>query len=101
MLTDALTHGLYTQREIGFGNRIEATMSKMKYQPMSAITSMIGATRELGLFTRNEYRDMLGYAPLSDEQGGNDILTALNNYGATSTENSDEEEDTKEDEKQD
>ncbi|MGP1376420.1 MAG: phage portal protein [Bulleidia sp.] len=95
MLTDALTHGLYTQREIGFGNRIEATMSKMKYQPMSAITSMIGATRELGLFTRNEYRDMLGYAPLTDEQGGNDILTALNNYGAVDS--GDEEGDDKED----
>lgn len=80
MLTDALTHGLYTEREIGFGNRIEATMSKMKYQPMSAITNMISATRELGLFTRNEYRDMLGYAPLSDEQGGNDVLLAVNNY---------------------
>lgn len=82
MLTDALTHGLYTEREIGFGNRIEATMSKMKYQPMSAITNMISATRELGLFTRNEYRDMLGYAPLSDEQGGNDIMTATNNYSS-------------------
>lgn len=82
MLTDALTHGLYTDREIAFGNRIEATMSKMKYQPLSAITNMISATRELGLFTRNEYRDMLGYAPLSDEQGGNDILTAVNNYSA-------------------
>lgn len=82
MLTDALTHGLYTDREIGYGNRIEATMSKMKYQPMSTIVSMISATKELGLFTRNEFRDMLGYAPLSDEQGGNDILTAVNNYAA-------------------
>lgn len=82
MLTDALTHGLYTDREIGYGNRIEATMSKMKYQPMSTIVNMISATKELGLFTRNEFRDMLGYAPLSDDQGGNDILTAVNNYTA-------------------
>ena len=84
MLTDALTHGLYTEREIGFGNRIEVTMSKLKYQPMTVVVSMISVTRELGLFTRNEYRDMLGYAPLSDEQGGNDIMTAVNNYTASS-----------------
>lgn len=83
MLTDALTHGLYTEREIGFGNRIEAVMSKLKYQPLSTVTAVISATRELGLFTRNEYRDMLGYAPLSDEDGGNQIMTAVNNYSST------------------
>lgn len=82
MLTDALTHGLYTDREIAFGNRIEAMMSRLKYQPLSAITSMISATKELGLFTRNEYRDLFGYAPLSDEQGGNQVLIAVNNYAA-------------------
>lgn len=90
MLTDALTHGLYTDREIAFGNRIEAVMSKLKYQPMSAVTNVISATRELGLFTRNEYREMLGYAPLSDEEGGNEIMTAVNNYAANTTNKDDE-----------
>lgn len=78
MLTQALTKGLYTDRERGFGNEIEANMSKVKYQPISAITSLISATNQLGLFRKNEYREMLGYPPLSDEEGGNDIVISLN-----------------------
>lgn len=78
MLTQALTAKLYTDRERGFGNCIEANMSKLKYQPISAVTAMISATNQLGLFTRNEFRDMLGYAPLTDDQGGNEILISLN-----------------------
>ena len=78
MLTQGLTHGLYTERELGFGNEIEANMSKVKYQPISAITALIGATNQLGLFRKNEYREMLGYPPLSDEDGGNDIVISLN-----------------------
>jgi hypothetical protein len=50
----------------------------VKYQPISAITSLIAATNQLGLFRKNEYREMLGYPPLSDEDGGNDIVISLN-----------------------
>lgn len=78
MLTQGLTHGLYTERELGFGNEIESNMSKVRYQPISAITALIGATNQLGLFRKNEYREMLGYPPLSDEDGGNDIVISLN-----------------------
>ena len=78
MLTQSLTHGLYTERELGFGNEIEANMSRVKYQPISAITSLIAATNQLGLFRKNEYREMLGYPPLADEDGGNDIVVSLN-----------------------
>lgn len=78
MLTQSLTHGLYTERELGFGNEIEANMSRVKYQPISAITSLIAATNQLGLFRKNEYREMLGYPPLSDDDGGNDIVISLN-----------------------
>lgn len=91
MLTQALTYGLFTDRERGFGNRIEVNMARLKYQPVTVITAMIQATNQLGLFTRNEYRSMLGYAPLSDEQGGNEIMIAVNNYQAS--ENSKEAED--------
>lgn len=78
MLTQALTKGLYTDRERGFGNEVEANMSRVKYQPISAITSLIAATNQLGLFRKNEYREMLGYPPLSDDEGGNDIVISLN-----------------------
>ena len=82
MLTQALTKGLYTDRERGYGNEVEANMSKVKYQPISAITSLIAATNQLGLFRKNEYREMLGYPPLSDDEGGNDIVISLNYVNA-------------------
>ena len=87
MLTQALTHGLYTEREIGFRNVIEANMSKLKYQPYSTITAMVQATNQLGLFTRNEYREAYGYPPLKAEEGGNEIMISLN---YTNTQNLDE-----------
>lgn len=80
MLTEALTNGLFTDRELGFGNEIEANMAKLKYQPMTVITQIILATNQLGLFKRDEYREMLGYPPLGPENGGDDIMIALNNY---------------------
>lgn len=80
MLTEALTNGLFTDRELGFGNEIEANMAKLKYQPMTVITQIISATNQLGLFKRDEYREMLGYPPLGPENGGDDIMIALNNY---------------------
>ena len=43
---------------------------------------MISVTRELGLFTRDEYREMLGYEPLGPERGGDEIMIAVNNYQA-------------------
>lgn len=78
MLTQALSYGLYTQRERDFGNRIEANMSRVKFQPINTVTNMINATNQLGLFTRNEFREMLGYPPLSEDDGGNEIMTSLN-----------------------
>lgn len=87
MITQALTKGLYTARERGFGNEVEANMSRVKYQSISAITSLIAATNQLGLFRKNEYREMLGYPPLSDEEGGNEIVISLN---YTNTQNLDE-----------
>ena len=80
MITDALTAFLFTERELGFGNEVHANMNKVKYQSTSAVVSIVNATRELGLFTRDEYREMLGYEPLGPERGGDEIMIATNNY---------------------
>ncbi len=85
MVQDAFTKFLFTERMRSFGNQIEANMSKLKYQPLTQVTNMITATKELGLFTRDEYRDMLGYEPLGPERGGDEILIATNNYDSNST----------------
>jgi HK97 family phage portal protein len=82
MLSQAFTAKLYTDRERGFGNKIEANMAKLKYQPMTVITRVIAATNQLGLFTRDEYREMLGYQPLGSERGGDEIMIAVNNMAS-------------------
>ena len=80
MFTDALTAFLFTERELGFGNEVYANMNKVKYQSINSVVNIISATRELGLFTRDEYREMLGYEPLGPERGGDEIMIATNNY---------------------
>lgn len=82
MISQALTFKLFTDRERGFGNVVEANMAKLKYQPMTVITRVITATNQLGLFTRDEYREMLGYPPLGPERGGDEIMIAVNNMQA-------------------
>ena len=57
-------------------------MAKLKYQPMTVITRVIAATNQLGLFTRDEYREMLGYEPLGPDRGGDEIMIAVNNMQA-------------------
>ena len=88
VITQALTAKLYTSTERAHGYVIEAAMDSIKYQPMGTVVSIIQATSQLGLFTRDEYREMLGYTPLGHEQGGDEIMVAVNNYttAATATE---------------
>lgn len=86
-LTQALTYGIFTERELGFGNRVEANLARVKYQSIDQVTKMIQATNQLGIFTRNEYREMLGYGPLPAELGGDQIMIAVNNYQADDNQN--------------
>ena len=95
MLSQAFTAKLFTDRERGFGNKIEANMAKLKYQPMTVITRVIAATNQLGLFTRDEYREMLGYQPLGPERGGDEIMIAVNNMQADGNQDKQDEKDEK------
>ena len=58
-------------------------VNRAKNNGITTITEVIQTTRELGLFTRDEYRIMLGYEPLGPERGGDDILIATNNYDSS------------------
>ena len=90
MLCQAMTVKLFTERERSFGNQIRANMAKLKYQPLNTVANVINTTKELGLFTRDEYREMLGYEPLGPERGGDEIMIAVNNYESMSTDGTDE-----------
>lgn len=98
MISQAFTSKLFTARERGFGNEIEASMAKLKYQPMTVVTRVISATSQLGLFTRDEYREMLGYEPLGPEKGGDEIMIAVNNMAADDQIKQDEENEKKKEE---
>ena len=99
MISQAFTTKLFTPRERGFGNEIEANMAKLKYQPMTVITRVITATNQLGLFTRDEYREMLGYEPLGPERGGDEIMIAVNNMAADGTQDDQDKQDEKNEKK--
>lgn len=100
MISQAFSAKLLTPRERGFGNVIEANMAKLKYQPMTVITRVIAATNQLGLFTRDEYREMLGYEPLGPERGGDEILIAVNNMEPDDEVNKDEKNEKKKEDKE-
>lgn len=88
----ALTDGIFTSRMLSFGNQIVANMARLKYQSLGTISNMISVTKELGLFTRDEYREMLGYEPLGPERGGDEIMIATNNYDSSTNNDSSESE---------
>ena len=101
MLSAAFTAALFTDRERGFGNEVEANMARLKYQPTTVITRVIAATNQLGLFTRDEYREMLGYEPLGPERGGDEIMIAVNNMEADDQGKEEEKYEKKKENKQD
>ena len=101
MISQAFTNKLFTARERGFGNEVEANMAKLKYQPMTVITRVIAATNQLGLFTRDEYREMLGYQPLGPEKGGDEIMIAVNNMASDDDYDADKEQEKYENKKTD
>lgn len=101
MISQAFSDKLFTARERGFGNAVEASMAMLKYQPMTVITRVITATNQLGLFTRDEYREMLGYAPLGPERGGDEIMIAVNNMQSDDQVNQDKQDEKDEKKKED
>ena len=101
MISQAFTAKLYTPRERGFGNEVEANMAKLKYLPTTVITRVIAATNQLGLFTRDEYREMLGYEPLGPDRGGDEIMIAVNNMEADGKSEEDQQDEKNEKKKED
>lgn len=101
MISQAFSDMLFTSRERGFGNEVEANMAKLKYQPMTVITRIITATNQLGLFTRDEYREMLGYQPLGPDRGGDEIMIAVNNMASDEEVSQDKQDEKNEKKKED
>jgi HK97 family phage portal protein len=76
----AFTNVCFTQRERDSGNRIIFNSSVLLNTAMQTKVNILNAAKEIGLFTKNEIREMFGYAPI---EGGDEAQVSLNYVKAT------------------
>ena len=75
-LGQAFTNICFSQNERDHGNRIIFSSNAMVNMSMNSKTQLVVNTRELGIFTPNEYREMFGYSPIA----GGDVPRISQNY---------------------
>ena len=68
-LGQALTKCVFTQWQQTHGDEVILYPHKIQLMNTSEIVSIIGTTISAGVFTIDEYREMLGYAPLENGEG--------------------------------
>lgn len=66
LLAEAITNACFTEREKDVGNRLMVNGGVMMGTSYNTRINIISQTRELGIFTINEQRELLGYAPIED-----------------------------------
>lgn len=68
-LEQALSKVIFTDWQTSHGDKIKLYPHKTQLMATSEIVSIIQSTIAAGVFMKDEYRDMLGYAPLPDGEG--------------------------------
>lgn len=63
---EAFTKALFTRREQDFGNAIMVTSSAATGASWGTKLNIINSTKEIGLLTKNQYLELLGYPPVDD-----------------------------------
>lgn len=63
---EAFTKALFTRREMDFGNAIIVTSSAATGASWPTKLNIINSTKEIGLLTKNQYLELLGYPPTED-----------------------------------
>jgi len=71
----AFTNACFTRTERDHGNRIIFYSSPLLHASTQTKINIVGASREIGLFTTNELREMFGYPPV---EGGDARQISLN-----------------------
>lgn len=74
-MAEAFTAALFTRKEQAFGSRIIVTSGAATGASWNTKLMLVANTKDLGLLTPNEYRELLGYAPV---EGGDERLVSLN-----------------------
>jgi phage portal protein BeeE len=73
--SQAFTNGFFTKREKEVGNRLIFNTSIMMHASIQNKLNIVRESRETGLLTPNEQRELFGYAPV---EGGDERLVSLN-----------------------
>lgn len=63
---EAFTKALFTRREQDFGNAIMVTSAATTGASWGTKLNIINSTKEIGLLTKNQYLELLGYPPVDD-----------------------------------
>lgn len=74
-MAEAFTNALFTRREQACGSCIIVTSGAATGASWNTKLMIVSNTKDLGLLTPNEYRELLGYAPV---EGGDERLVSLN-----------------------
>ncbi len=74
-MAEAFTSALFTRKEQAFGSSIVVTSGAATGASWNTKLMIVANTKDLGLLTPNEYRELLGYAPVED---GDERLVSLN-----------------------
>lgn len=74
-MAEAFTRALFTGKEQGYGNRIIVSSGAATGASWQTKLNLITNTKDFGLLTINEYRELVGYAPV---EGGDERQVSLN-----------------------
>lgn len=84
-LGQAFSRAMLTEREVSFGNEIVFYPNEINFMSMENKIAALQTGLPAGIFTKDEARELLGYAPLPDGQGQtvpqgyNSLLDTYNN----------------------
>ena len=74
-MSQAFTNACFTKREQELGNRILFNASALIYASTAEKVQLVNATKEIGLMTINEQRELFGWPPVED---GDERILSLN-----------------------
>ena len=83
-LCNELNYKLLSQREYDVGNRIKVSTDELQVISMTSKISLLDKTKEIGLYTINEARDLFNMPPV---EGGDIRLVSLNYIDASEASN--------------
>jgi len=69
LLSQALTNGLFTEREQGHGNEIVAEANRLQYASVASKVSAVKTLSALGLLTYDQALDIFNMPPIGGEEG--------------------------------